>query len=347
MSKLKRKKQPASKAASKAASKVASAQSEKTETGPEAGSTDADALLKADRRSVESLFQNFRQTEDAEQKSSIVKQICTSLRVHALLEEEILYPACLEKGVEDNVLDEAQVQHDAAKILILELLAANSDAFYDATVTVLSEYIKHHVSAEEKSDGIFAKARENGVDMAALGQRLQTRKAELVAMADSGSLPPPRFIALQSPLSNQKDENMNRQMSGRDENGRFTSDDNSGRGGGRGRQMQGRNRDDDGDDERRGRGSQDRERDENGRFMSEDDDGRRGSRGRDSQSRQRDEDGRFMSNDDRGGNNGGRQSRRDEDDDNNRRSSGGRSQGGWFGDSEGHSEAARRGWANR
>src|SRR6185295_19636682 len=98
------------------------------------------------------------------------------------LEEEIFYPACREKKIEDELLDEAQVEHDGAKIIIAELIAGSpGDEYYDAKVTVLSEYIKHHVGEEEKpSDGIFAKARKAGVDMKALGSRLQARKAELL-----------------------------------------------------------------------------------------------------------------------------------------------------------------------
>jgi hypothetical protein len=74
--------------------------------------------------------------------------------------------------------------------------------------------------------------------------------------------------------------------------------------------------------------SNERERDERGRFISDDDDDRRSSR----RSRSRDDD----DDDDRGGRSRSRS--RDDDDDDDRR---GRGRGGWFGDSEGHSRAAR------
>jgi hypothetical protein len=143
----------------------------------------------------------------------------------------------------------------------------------------------------------------------------------------------------------QEDVSMNRQMRSRDEGGRFMSDDDYDDRRDRRRQMQGGYRDDDDDRSSRGpsRQSQYRERDEYGRFMSDDDNGRR------SGSRERDEQGRFMSDDD----NGHRRSasQRYEDDDGDRRSSrgsaGGREHGGWFGDSERHAMAARRGWEER
>ncbi len=82
--------------------------------------------------------------------------------------------------IDDNIVDEAYVEHDGAKQLIAEILASKpDDAFYDAKVKVLGEDIKHHVKEEEKSDGMFAKAKESDIDLAALGKRLAERKAEL------------------------------------------------------------------------------------------------------------------------------------------------------------------------
>jgi Hemerythrin HHE cation binding domain len=156
------------------------------------GGQGAESLLKADHRAVEALFEKYKAAGSAAQKADLAKQVCTQLIVHATLEEEIFYPACREKNVENDMMNEAQVEHDGAKILIAELVAQSpDDEFYDAKVTVLSEYIKHHVGEEEKpSDGIFAKARQAGVDMSALGQRLQTRRQELMAKAKADGLPP-------------------------------------------------------------------------------------------------------------------------------------------------------------
>src|SRR6185295_11331918 len=77
---------------------------------------DAEALLKADHRKVEQLFQQFKSTgEDNDKKSDLAEQVCKELIVHSKLEEELFYPACREKDVEDDILDEAQVEHDGAK----------------------------------------------------------------------------------------------------------------------------------------------------------------------------------------------------------------------------------------
>lgn len=153
---------------------------------------DAIALLKADHRKVEALFEKFKKAKDAKTKKSLATEICTELSVHATIEEEIFYPACKE-AVDDDLRNEAYVEHDGAKVLIAELVNSDPDnEFYDAKMKVLSEEIKHHVKEEEKpSEGFFAQARKGGVDMNVLGERLETRKKELLANIKKNGLPPP------------------------------------------------------------------------------------------------------------------------------------------------------------
>ena len=100
--------------------------------------------------------------------------------MHTRIEEEIFYPE--ERGeVEDDMLDEAYVEHQGAKNLIAEIEAMSpSDDFYDAKVKVLGEYIKHHVKEEEQPGGIFAQAKRGDEDLEAIGERLEARKAELM-----------------------------------------------------------------------------------------------------------------------------------------------------------------------
>jgi hypothetical protein len=153
--------------------------------------TDAIALLKADHRAVEKLFEKFASARGEDRKRTIAHQVCVELKIHTLLEEEIFYPA-LRGKIEDDTLDEAYVEHDGAKVLINDIEASAPDAaFYGAKVTVLSEDIKHHVHEEEmQSEGMFAQCRKTDVDLVALRDQLLARKAELLAQAKSGRLPP-------------------------------------------------------------------------------------------------------------------------------------------------------------
>lgn len=142
---------------------------------------DAVALLKADHREVEKMFAQFEATKSAARKQKLAAQICTALKTHTEIEEEIFYPACRDAGIAQDMMDEADIEHDAAKKLIAEIEASKpGDDHYDARLHVLSEMIAHHVHEEEQRDGMFARARKADLDLDALGEALAARKAELM-----------------------------------------------------------------------------------------------------------------------------------------------------------------------
>lgn len=153
--------------------------------------TDATHILAADHREVEKLFAAFEKAGSDDRKAALAEQICTELKIHAQIEEEIFYPA-LKGKIEEDLLNEAYVEHDGAKLLINDLVASNpGDDFFDAKVTVLKEEIAHHVREEEKQhDNMFQQARAADVDLNALGEQLLARKAELKRMAETKGLPP-------------------------------------------------------------------------------------------------------------------------------------------------------------
>jgi hypothetical protein len=144
-------------------------------------------LLKADHREVDGWFDEYEQLEEDADKLELFNKIALALKVHTTIEEEIFYPE--ERGdVEDDMLDEAYVEHDGAKKLIAEIEAMKpGEEFYDAKVKVLGEYIKHHVKEEEQPGGIFAQAKKGDEDLEAMGERLKARKEEL--MAEMGGKP--------------------------------------------------------------------------------------------------------------------------------------------------------------
>ena len=158
---------------------------------------DAVVLLKDDHRKVEELFAQFEKASGDGRKEKLARQICLELTVHATIEEEIFYPAC-EGKIEEDLLKEAYVEHDAAKVLIAQIEAGGpNDEFYDAKVKVLQEEIEHHVEEEEKRmEGMFSQARKAGLDMDSLGEQLAARKAELMAQAESGALPKPELTTM-------------------------------------------------------------------------------------------------------------------------------------------------------
>jgi len=165
----------------------------------EASKPDAIALLKADHREVEELFEKFEAAKGHAKKKALAEQICMDLTLHTKLEEDIFYPAC-EGAVEEDLLKEGRVEHDAAKVLIAEIEAGGPDeAFYDAKVKVLSEMINHHVKEEEKpGKGTFSQARSAGLDMEALGQQMDAEKQQLKAAYEKEGLPAPETPTLEA-----------------------------------------------------------------------------------------------------------------------------------------------------
>ena len=164
----------------------------------ETKSQDAIALLKNDHREVEELFEQFEKAKGDGRKEKLALQICKELTIHTMLEEEIFYPAC-EGKVEEDLLKESFVEHDAAKVLIAEIEAGEpSDEFFDSKVKVLKEEIEHHVEEEERpKTGLFAQAREADLDMKALGDQLARRKAQLQDEIQSTGLPAPDTTTLE------------------------------------------------------------------------------------------------------------------------------------------------------
>jgi hemerythrin superfamily protein len=168
----------------------------------EAGKQDAIALLKQDHRTVEELFEKFEKASGEGRKQKIAEEICLELSVHATIEEEIFYPAC-EGKIEEDLLKEAYVEHDGAKVLIAQILEGDgqSDDYFDAKVKVLQEQIEHHVEEEEKRlEGMFSQARKAGLDMDALGEQLAARKAELVETFKTTGVPKPTLTTMDAAI---------------------------------------------------------------------------------------------------------------------------------------------------
>lgn len=144
---------------------------------------DAVDLLDADHIAVKKLFTTFKKLCDShapgEEKREIADKICQELTVHAQIEEEIFYPQVRAAINDDALLDEAEVEHGTAKDLIAQISGMDpEDDLYDARVTVLGEYIDHHV--KEEREEMFVKARKSGLDLVALADELSQRKMELM-----------------------------------------------------------------------------------------------------------------------------------------------------------------------
>jgi hemerythrin superfamily protein len=154
--------------------------------------TNAIELLKRDHRTVEELFKHYEYMKDGAEdaaKEELVAQICDALTVHAQIEEAIFYPAArraLQQEEGQDLLNEAAVEHQTLKDIIGRLeMAPASDPLYDAGVTVLSEYVKHHVREEENE--LFPKVRSTDMNLQAIGEQLAQRKQQLEGRTSKSS----------------------------------------------------------------------------------------------------------------------------------------------------------------
>ena len=155
---------------------------------------DACDLLDADHKAVKALFKEYASLTESRSRSTAKKrqladQICKELTVHATIEEEIFYPA-VRKAIKDNaLLNEATVEHASAKELIAQIKGMDpGDDMFAAKVTVLGEYIDHHVK-EERTE-MFTKARATKLDLASLAEQLKQRKSELMAHKEHKAVTP-------------------------------------------------------------------------------------------------------------------------------------------------------------
>ena len=149
---------------------------------------DACTLLDNDHKAVKKMFKAYEELTQSkargteQKKLELAQQICQELTVHAQIEEEIFYPALREALSETDLLAEAEVEHASAKDLIAQIEAMDTaDEMFDAKVTVLGEYIDHHV--KEERNEIFPKARAaRKLDLVAMRDELQARKDALMGV---------------------------------------------------------------------------------------------------------------------------------------------------------------------
>jgi hypothetical protein len=137
------------------------------------------SILKKDHERVKELFDRFEKAEGKPAREKIIRDAVTELKVHALLEEEIFYPAVREH-VGAELMNEADEEHHVAKVLIAELDAGVADPGHRvAKFTVLAESVRHHIREEEGE--VLPKAKSADLDFVALGQKMLARKEQLLA----------------------------------------------------------------------------------------------------------------------------------------------------------------------
>ena len=145
-------------------------------------------LLKEDHAKVKKAIKEFEKMDrsDTETCRQLVTTVCEDLKTHTMLEEEIFYPAVRAAIEDEDIMNEAAVEHETARMLIEQLEnMQEDDPNYHATFKVLGEYVRHHIREEESE--MFPAARKTDIDFAALGARLRERREELMGETGKGA----------------------------------------------------------------------------------------------------------------------------------------------------------------
>jgi hypothetical protein len=139
-------------------------------------------VLEEDHREVEEWFDEYDELKDSDEdrKTELAEKICVALKVHAQIEEEIFYPQALEASQDNDLIDEAVVEHATVKNLIGEIEGMDvGEELYDAKIRVLGEMVKQHIKEEEEE--LFPELQSTKMDLDAVGKELAERKQELMA----------------------------------------------------------------------------------------------------------------------------------------------------------------------
>ena len=137
---------------------------------------DAIALLEADHQRVEDLFREFKSAADPETRLHVAQIICMELTLHSMVEEEIFYPAFAHATGDAQLVERSLKEHQHVKELIANVPSADN---LDGAMEALRRNVVEHV--EEERRDMFTKAKSCGMELATLGGRIQTRRAEVAA----------------------------------------------------------------------------------------------------------------------------------------------------------------------
>src|SRR5690349_11671706 len=101
-----------------------------------------------DHDKVKDLFDQFEKSDSSAGKERIITAAIEELKIHAVIEEEIFYPA-VRKHVGKDIMNEADEEHHVARVLIAELDRGRGGDHREAKFQVLAESVRHHIKEEE------------------------------------------------------------------------------------------------------------------------------------------------------------------------------------------------------
>ncbi len=137
-------------------------------------------LIKADHRLVESLFLEIENAEDTHKLYDSFNQLYEALNVHAEVEEQVFYPAIRDRQDTENLVDEAQKEHNEAKQMLEDVsFLSPTSVEFKAKIRELKQAIQHHIQKEENE--VFSQVHQcmSQEERSQLGSEFEVVKSKL------------------------------------------------------------------------------------------------------------------------------------------------------------------------
>ena len=142
-------------------------------------------MLREDHQRLKKAFKTAEKLHEQQEHGelqALVEHTCAEIQVHARLEEELFYPAAREAMKEEDLIEEAEVEHGSAKALMQQLEGMSpEDPKFFATFRVLGEYLKHHIKEEENELFEQLGSGRSKVRWEELQQQMRTMRESLMA----------------------------------------------------------------------------------------------------------------------------------------------------------------------
>jgi hemerythrin superfamily protein len=127
--------------------------------------SDVIALIKADHVAVNQLFKRYGDLGPGatKRRRQLAERVIKELSVHAMVEEQILYPKVrtdVPNG--ERLVKEALDEHRSVKKMLAELDKCEPESEgFDELMTRVRGEVRHHVKEEEAPDGILGRLRKH------------------------------------------------------------------------------------------------------------------------------------------------------------------------------------------
>ena len=138
-------------------------------------------LLKQDHQKVKKILEELEETTEraTTKRQQLFAEVQSELRLHELVEEEIVYPAFREQSKLKDIVLEGYEEHHVVDLIMDEIAGEPvTDETWAAKVKVMKENVEHHV--EEEEDKMFPQARKLFAEeeLEKLGEQVEQRKQQ-------------------------------------------------------------------------------------------------------------------------------------------------------------------------